>query len=97
MRYRVFKFVHAPGRDIPVPVTLNLNQDLLEEIISWGNETLSDKKYWNLVISETLRRSGAWKTNRQISAIYGGLDVYDEYIFYFSNKEDAALFKLTWQ
>lgn len=92
----MFKIVHAPGRDIPVPVNMKLNRDLLIEIHLWGLKSLEDSSYWDMCIKETMRRGEKWGNSKWITVLNSGHLIEDEYIFYFSNKEDAALFKLTW-
>ena len=71
--------------------------DVLNEIHVWGLATLNDTEHWNNCIRETIRRSNAGSRSMQKLGFNHPLGlVYDEYIFYFSNEEDAALFKLVW-
>lgn len=95
-RWNLFKFVHAPGRDIPVCVFLKLNKEFLDEIYLWGMSTLEDKEHWSKCINETIRRSNVGWNNRFNQILDSNLDIQEEFVFYFSNENDAALFKLAW-
>ena len=75
---------------------MTLNKDKIDEIYNWGLITLVDTESWTMSIKETIRRMKHKWYGRYGAIFAADADIFDEYIFYFSNEDDAALFKLTW-
>lgn len=91
----MLKLAHYPNW-YPVTICESLDMDKLMEIREWGIASLNDKEAWKQMFDETLTRMRKdWYGRRGIVMLQNVM-LHDEYVFYFSNKEDAMLFKLAW-